>query len=46
MTLLHRPGSPRLPLTTLALCPALFGIHHQWRSYSIRDRLVRDTCSS
>ena len=24
MTLLHRPGTPRLPLTTLALCSALF----------------------
>jgi hypothetical protein len=30
------------PATPVAPGTPLFGIHHQWRSFSIRDRLVRD----
>jgi hypothetical protein len=39
------PGFAGIPPAALQGV-ALFGIHHQWRSFSIRDRLVRDAGSS
>ena len=39
------PGFAGIPAASLQGA-ALFGIHQQWRSFSIRDRLVRDTGSS
>jgi Tannase-like family of unknown function (DUF6351) len=39
------PGFAGIPAASLQGV-ALFGIHHQWRSFSIRDRLVRDAGSS
>ncbi len=36
------PGFAGIPAASLQGV-ALFGIHHQWRSFSIRDRLDRDT---
>ena len=39
------PGFAGIPAANLQGL-ALFGIHHQWRSFSIRDRLVRDTGGS